>query len=202
MTKVLVFWDSIAWWAFDKEQWGWVERLKTHYLNNFKEKGISIYNLSVSSNDSAGVLEFMEHDIQKITTIEPEEIILLFSIGSNDMRYFDTKENVKIPENEFCENLQKIIDLGKKYSNKIIFTGLMKVDEELSKPWCDNEYWENEDMRKYDRIIEEISDKNSLDFIPLMHLIDESLLDDWLHPNSWGHEKIFEQVKKYLEKSI
>ena len=109
MVKILVFGDSIAWGAFDIKQGGWVERLKTFFLQNYSKKGIGVYNFAISSNDTIGVLEFLEADINKIDKIESEDYILLFSIGSNDCRYIDEKNNVFVPQKEFEENLQKII---------------------------------------------------------------------------------------------
>jgi len=202
MVKILVFGDSIAWGAFDNEFGGWTERLKTHFLKNYEEKGIGVYNLSVSSNDTRGVLEFLEQDIKKIAKIEPEKNIFIFSIGSNDPRYMDKQNNVVVPKKEFEENLKKIINISKKHSKKIIFTGLMGVDEKLTLPWTDNEYWENAGIEAYDSIIQRICEQEKIEFIPLIDLIDKTELHDGLHPNTKGHEKIFERIKKYLEKEI
>jgi len=203
MVKILVFGDSITWGAFDKEKGGWVERLKTYYLKSYKEIGVSIYNLGVSSNDTRGVLKFLEQDINKIQTIEQEEVTLLFSIGSNDPRYIKNKNNIFISESEFLENLKKIIEIGKKYSNKMIFTGLLKVDDNLTQPWTANEFWDNQDIIEYDKIIENVCKEKNIDFIPLIDLLDINKdLEDGLHPNSKGHIKIYETVKEYIEKNI
>lgn len=113
MVKILIFGDSIAWGAFDTKCGGWAERLKTYFFENYKEKEIGIYNLSVSSNDTRGVLEFIKQDIKKINKIDPEKLILLFSIGSNDLRYINKKSNVVVPVKEFKDNLQKIITIAK-----------------------------------------------------------------------------------------
>jgi len=198
MVKILVFGDSIAWGAFDNEKGGWVERLKTHFLQNYREQGVGIYNLSVSSNDSRGVLKFLESDIEKINQIEKEDLILLFSIGSNDPRYIDEPKNIFISKKEFDENLQKIIDIAKKHSKNIIFTGLMKVDDKLTQPWNENEFWKNKDIKNYDSIISKKCTENKINFIPLFNIINESDLSDGLHPNTKGHEKVFNNIKKQL----
>ncbi len=198
MVKILVFGDSIAWGAFDNKQSGWVERLKTFFLQDYSEKGIGVYNFSVSSNDTRDVLEFLESDIDKIDKIEQEDYVLLFSIGSNDLRYINERNNVLTPSKEFEENLQKIIRVAKEHSKKIFFTGLMKVDDKLTQPWNKNEFWENVDIKNYNDIIENICKKNQINFIPLFDLINESELSDGLHPNAEGHEKIFNYIKKYL----
>lgn len=202
MVKILVFGDSIAWWAFDNEKGGWVERLKTNFFQNYSDQYIGVYNLAVSSNDTRGILKFLESDINKIDKIEPEEYILLFSIGSNDLRYIDKPDNIFVPQDEFEENLQKIIMIAKKYSKKIFFTGLMGVDDKLTQPWNENEFWQNKDIEKYDEIISRICRENQIHFIPLLNLINKSDLSDWLHPNTQGHEKIYNYIKEYISKHI
>lgn len=202
MVKILVFGDSIAWGAFDNKQGGWVERLKTFFLQNYSKKGIEVYNFSVSSNDTRGVLKFLKSNIKKIDEIEKEDYILLFSIGSNDPKYINEKNNVSVPPKEFEENLQKIIRIAKKHSEKIFFTGLMKVDDNLTQPWNETEFWENADIKNYNSIIEKKCEENQINFIPLFSLINESELSDGLHPNTEGHEKIFNHIKDYLLKYL
>ncbi|NTU66654.1 MAG: hypothetical protein HGB08_01895 [Candidatus Moranbacteria bacterium] len=203
MKKILIFGDSISWGAFDDEKGGWVERLKTRYLDTFSEgKRIGVYNLSVSSNNTAGVLETIESDIEKFNKIEPEEYTLIFSIGSNDPVYVDTKDNVGVPFDSYRSNLEKIVEISKKYSNDIVFTGLMIVDEEKTKPWSENEYWENEDMKRYNDEIENICKKYDLDFIPLWDVLTKEDLSDGLHPNAKGHEKIYRRVENFLSEKL
>ncbi|MFH1667978.1 MAG: GDSL-type esterase/lipase family protein [Candidatus Komeilibacteria bacterium] len=204
MAKILIFGDSISWGAFDTEQGGWVERLKTFFLQHYDDDGfdLGVYNLSVSSNDTRGVLKFLSADIDKMNQIEPEEYILLFSVGSNDPRYIDQVDRVFVPEDEFEANLLKIVEIAKRHSTKIIFTGLMKVNESLTKPWIRNEFWENKDLENYDNIIKKVCEQNRIDFIPLFGLITEGDLADGLHPNSQGHAKIFTHIKKHLLKIL
>jgi lysophospholipase L1-like esterase len=202
MVKILVFGDSIAWGMFDPKKGGWVERLKINFFQTFKDKGVGVYNFSVSSNDTRGVLKFLKPDIIKIKSIEDEEFILLFSIGINDSRYVNEPNNIFIREKEFKENLQKIIDIAKKYSARIFFTGLIKIDEKLTKPWNENEFWENKNIENYDRIIFQKCNENNINFIPLFNSLNETELLDGLHPNIKGHEKIFKHIKTHLLSEI
>lgn len=121
MKKILVFGDSIAWGAFDFEKGGWVERLKTKFLSTYGNGGgIGVYNMSVPSNNTTGVLETIENDVIKINKIEPEDCIFLFSIGLNDPVYVDTKDNVGVPFDSYKNNLEKIVEISKKYTKDII----------------------------------------------------------------------------------
>lgn len=201
MVKILVFGDSITWGAFDLEKGGWVERLKTEFLKTYKEEGISIYNLGISSNDSKGVLHQLEADISKFKVIEPENLTILFSIGSNDPRYIKTKDQVVIPIEEFKKNIKEIINISRKHTQKIIFTGLMIIDETKTKPWVEDEYWEEADLKIYNDIIENICKEEDILFIPTWDLLVKEDLHDGLHPTAVGHEKIFHRVKEFLEKN-
>lgn len=203
MKKILAFGDSISWGAFDYEKGGWVERLKTRYFNTYENgHGIGVYNLSVSSNNTTGVLDTLENDIKKFNEIESEDYIFLFSIGSNDPVYAGTREHVGVPFDTFRTNLKKIIEISKKYSKNIVFTGLAMVDESKTKPWSENEYWENDDLKRYNDEIENICKKRGLDFIPFWDVLTKDNLSDGLHPNSKGHEKIYKRVEDHLSRKL
>jgi lysophospholipase L1-like esterase len=140
MVKVLIFGDSIAWGAFDVDKGGWVERLKTDYLATYNTQEVGIYNLAISGNDSRGVLFSLEKEVEIFNAVEPEKYIFLFSIGSNDPRYIGQKNNPFIPFDEFNHNLEKIVAISKKHASTLIFTGLMIVNEKLTKPWKEDIY--------------------------------------------------------------
>lgn len=62
--------------------------------------------------------------------------------------------------------------------------------------------WENKGIEKYDKIIEKICKNQQVEFIPLFDLINEKDLIDGMHPHAKGHEKIFNQIKEYLLKTL
>lgn len=203
MVKILIFGDSITWGAFDTEHGGWVERLKIYFFNQTSGPFHDVYNLGISSDDTRGLLFRLEKQMEIIEKIEPEEYIFIFSIGSNDCRYIKTKENKVVSINEFEENLKEIINLAKKYSYKIIFTGFTIIDESKIPPipWGETEYYEKDDLEEYNNRLKKICEDNKLLFIPMWNVISFPDLDeDGLHLNSKGHEKIFEKVKEFLIK--
>lgn len=203
MTKILIFGDSIAWGAFDDEKGGWAERLKTKYLSTFdNDNGVGVYNLSVSSNNTRGVLHSIENEIGKFNKIEPDDYILLFSIGCNDSACSSSIDDFGVPPDEFIHNLERIIAISKKYSQNIIFTGLTMVDEGLTMPWGEDSFWENARIKRYNDEIDNICRDNDLEFIPLWNIITEADLSDGMHPDSAGHGKIFAQIDKYLSERL
>jgi lysophospholipase L1-like esterase len=197
--KLLVFGDSIAWGAFDEEKAGWVERLKIRYLKNFKTKGVGVYNLAVSSNDSQGVLFQLENDSKKMDKIEPEREgkYALFSIGCNEA---PKDGDIDLAVEKFGLDLKEIAKIARNHFRGIIFTGVNKVDEKLTTPWEDSGlFWRNSELKRYDEIIEDFCQKEGLRFIQFWDLLESEDLSDGLHPNTRGHEKIFRRVKERLE---
>ncbi len=198
--KILVFGDSIVWGAFDSEGGGWVERLKLY----MRAKGdIDVYNLGISGGKTPGLLERLESET-KVRIEEDEETIIVFAIGINDSYFVHSKNSLIVPPEQFKENIQRLIDLAQKFSSKIIFVGLTLVDESKTTPipWNTDKSYKNENIKKYNEIIKSIcKDKNTY-FVEIfdkwLQSDYQTLLEDGLHPNSKGHQKIFETVRGYL----
>ncbi len=199
--KLLVFGDSIARWAFDNQAWGWVERLKTYFLSTYDQYWLWVYNLSVSSNDSRGVSQFIEYDIKKITSItqsEQEELVIMIAIGTNDPRHVWIIGNILIDEQEFIKNLEKIIMIAQQYSKHIVLVGWFPIDEVKVNPRYGEEYYFNKDLKHYDSLMQQISTNHNINFISLRNTVHSQDLSDGLHPNEQWHTAIYEQVKTYL----
>ncbi|HKL44582.1 MAG TPA: GDSL-type esterase/lipase family protein [Candidatus Absconditabacterales bacterium] len=195
--KICIWGDSISRGAFDYDQGGRVNRLHKRGLKNDNY----IYNFSVSSNDTRGVLYAMEKQIDIIENIEPEdEYIYIFAIGSNDARYINNKENKVVPISEFRSNLNQIINLSKNITNKIIFLGINQIDENKTKPIPrePTEYYENDDLKEYNKCIEEICKSNNIDLISMRNLLTPSNFEDGLHPDPKNHKIIYDAVKEYI----
>ncbi len=208
MTQILIFGDSIAYGAWDKEG-GWVQRLRKFV----DEKNLTdsdfycrVYNLGISGNSSKNLLERFEFETKQRLK-ESEETIIVFAIGINDSYFVHNENSHRVPINKFKENIQKLTDLAKKFSSKIIFVGLTSVDETKTTPIPRdiNKSYKNENIRKYNEIIKSICEENEILFIEIFEdwikLNYENLLEDGLHPNSEGHKKIFESVKEFLIKN-
>ncbi len=201
MAKICIWWDSTGRWAFDKDQWGWANRLHIRGLKNH----LYVYNFSVSSNDTRGVLYAMEKQISIINKIEPEEeYIYIFAIWSNDARYKSQKSNKITPLPEFKSNLEKIIKSAKDVTNKIMFVGLKKIDESKTRPipWETTEYYENDDLQRYNQTLIDICNENNVNFLSMWDTLNNEDFEDWLHPNSQWHEKIYKKVKEHLNNNL
>ncbi len=202
MTRICVCGDSVVsdelYLGFDC----WVTKLRK--LVNKKEEN-SVFNLGICGETTDDLLERIDIECK---AREPD--IILVKIGMNDSRYNNkTEDSVETSFNKFNENINEIIRICKKYTEKIIFVGNTPVDESKTMPtiWSKTEYFTNKSIKKYDDVIKSICKKNKIHFIEVfdkfIKLDYKKLLDeeDGLHPNSKGYEKIFEIIKSFLIKN-
>ena len=194
MKTICVFGASITYGAWDRELGGWVNRLRLYFDNSDEEFIVS--NRAVDGDTTRGLLKYFETDCK---AVEPD--IIIFDMGTNDSMRI--KNNLNVPIEEFQSNLKKLIEKAKKFSNKIIFIGITKVDESktMPVPWGDGLFYDNEIALRYDSIIKKICKENNILFIEMFDLLNEKDLEDGIHPTSKGHEKMFQRVKDSLIKN-
>jgi len=203
---VCIFGCSIAHGCWDYKYGGWVARLKKF----LEQKRVSdkerylVYNLSISGNTAEDVLKRFEIECKSVGKEDFDFII--FSVGTNDSLFIFDENHLTTSPEKFKEDIQKLIKLARKFTKKIIFIGLLPVDETKTTPlpWKANRYYKNEYILKNNEILKEVCKENNVYFIEMFEdwkkLNYKDLLDyyDGLHPNSKGHEKIFETVKDFL----
>ncbi|MBU3925198.1 hypothetical protein KJ854_04655 [Patescibacteria group bacterium] len=199
MSQILIFGDSIAYGALDREG-GWVQRLRKKIDKKVISSGLQfyceIYNLSIDGDVTGGVLERFENETRK--RLLEEETIFIFAIGINDSCFIKDAKEFLTPLKNFKNNIQKLINSARKFSNKIIFVGLTPVNEEKTNPYfasTTGKSYKNEYIEKYDKIIKSVCAENKIAFIEIFEKLKKenckNLLEDGVHPNSKGHEKIF-----------
>jgi lysophospholipase L1-like esterase len=188
--RLCVFGDSIAWGAYDA-MGGWVQRLWRDDL--FSDDYIGIYNLSIDGDTSRDVLHRCEHEI-----IARKPGMIIFSIGSNDAGRVDG--DLIVPVDAFIDNIRQLHRIAQTNECEVIFVGLFDVDEDHCTPvsWDDQLSYANVDIKEYDHRLRQYTRENDCYFIDMMHVITVDDLEDGIHPNTRGHEKIYEHVKRYL----
>ncbi len=207
MTNVLIFGASITWGAWDREG-GWVQRLRKFV----DEKNISdpnydykVYNLGISGDTTEDVLRRFENEAKERESAE--ETIIMFSIGVNDSQFVHDKKDMRVRLEKFEENIKKLIKLSKKYSSKIIFVGFSPIDQSKVDPipWAkEKKSYRKNLVEMFDNKVKEICKEKNIYFIEVYDKVKkgyERLLIDGVHPNSGGHEKIFQIVKEFLVKN-
>jgi acyl-CoA thioesterase I len=192
MSAICIFGDSIVWGASDLEKGGWVNRLRLFFDKQGKD--MEVYNLGIPGDTTGDLLDRLEAEIKSRLD---EETIILFSIGINDSIHLENLEFFK-------DNLQDLMGVARKFSKKILFLGLTNVDEKKTIPvnWDKEAVYINKNIKIFDNQIKEIVEKEKVNYFRIFDLLNKNELEDGLHPNSKGHEKIFEAVKSYLIKEL
>ena len=190
-----IFGDSIVFGAYDKKEGGWADRLKKHFLNSNTD--VDIYNFGVSGDTTKLLLQRFEVECN---SIEPDGIII--SMGINDSAVIWTKNWVS-PE-KYEKNLKELYNKAKKFTNKVIFVGLTRVDETKTQPipWDTEKSYNEKNVLKYNQIVKLFCKKNKILFIDMHNNLNKEDLEDGVHPNSKGHEKIFKKVKDFLVEKV
>lgn len=191
--RICVFGGSQAYGSNDRVQGGWVQRLRKFFETEGYD--ISVYNCGVSGNTTSTLLTRFSVECR---ARDPE--IVIFAIGINDARYIDSPDNLAVPQPQFQKNLQELINQAQQFSKKIIFLGLTNVVESkvMPIPWVPNEYYQRKNILTYNQHLQDICQKNNLPFIDVLDLLDDAELEDGLHPDSNGHEKMYITVRDYL----
>ena len=131
-----------------------------------------------------------------------EENIFIFAIGANDCAL--EKRKNRVSEKHFERNIKMLAASARKISKRIIFVGIIPVDESKTNPlpWATEASCNNFSIEKYNYIIKNFCKENKIHFIDLFHEFMKTdykkLLEDGDHPNAKGHQKIFEIVKEDL----
>lgn len=189
MKRVCVFGASITSGLNDFAEGGWCDLLKRDLI----KKGIFIFNLGISGDDSSDLLKRFEPEC---ASRRPDGIIL--TIGGNDSQFFMDKNEFRIDIKETCNNFEKLIEIAKKHTNNIIIIGLTRIDEErINSVYIKRKrkYYKNENTERYDKAISDIAKKHDIKFIPIFDVLDEKDLSDGLHPTSEGHRKLFVRIR-------
>ena len=192
--NIPIFGDSITWGAYDPEQGGWATRLRNYFEE--QDNDVAVYNLGISGDTTADLLARIEVEAK---SREPN--LIIFAIGINDAQFIHSTNGLRVSPDEFQQNLAKLLALAKKFTNKVVFVGLTKVDESKTAPipWNTAKSYTNENIERLDNVIKKFCEDTKLKFIPMESIVGNDDLIDGLHPNTKGHIKIFNQMKSEIE---
>ena len=196
--SICIFGDSTSWGAWDIEKGGWVNRLWS-YTGKRDEDYTEIYNLSISGGTTETILYRFENEalIRKADA-------LIFQTGGNDSSYQKKTGSPLVSLEQFSKNLEEIFIRAKKMTDNIIFVDLKNCNESKTMPvwWDEDLCFSNIMMGQYNEVAHDICKKHGVFSLKLENLSDNEFDEqDGLHPNAKGHEKIFEQIKYFLEKN-
>jgi len=201
MKAILCFGASITFGRGDQVNGGWTGRLKKYWEAN--DYYNAVYNLGIPGNTTADLLERFETECKAraVKKRDDDKFVILFGIGTNDTKYIDNTDNAQTLPKEFEENINKLINIAKKYSDKIGVIGLIPVNESKTNPY-ENTYFFNKRIKEFNSIMKKCCKNGSIYFIDLFSKWESmkynNLLGDGLHPNAKGYDLMFGQIKEFL----
>lgn len=163
----------------------------------------TIYNLGINGDTTRGLVRRFEGEAGA-RFVAAERNIVVFSIGLNDAVLLDDEE-FQIPPNEYRMNISSLIHVARKFG-QIALIGLTPVDESKTTPilWQRRWYYRNDQIREYDQVLQTVAAEEKILFIDTLSAFADAshpeLLDDGLHPNSRGHQRLFEVIRRAREK--
>ncbi len=177
--EICIFGDSIVWGAYDPIGGGWVARLKKDLAST--DKNITLTNHGVCGENTISLLK---HFTNKMSCRQPQLVII--AIGANDP---SSKEKFRL-------NIQNLISHAKSITPRLIFLELVSINRRrnIAKIF----FGIKKVLDERNDILQDLCKKNNIALITLSHLLTKKDFLDGLHPNSRGHKKIFEEVKKQL----
>lgn len=185
---ISVFGDSLVYGMGDSQEGGWVSRLQ----EKLRDKAI-FWNFGIPGDTSEDLLGRIQEELKG----KKPDMAIVF-IGANDSQYKDEPENTIIKPKQYEENLRKISEAIKKYTNEIIFIGLPKMNESITMDWKYIYSFCNNNLSQYDKVIKDFSEQNDFKYIPLFDLLENEDLNDGAHPNPNGYQKITKRVESFL----
>jgi len=199
--NICIFGDSIAYGEWTRHL-GWADQFKNALQQKTIESKFTIYyflySLSIPGNTTEDVLKRLQIETE---TREPH--IIIFALGANDSSCpgragRDNPETPRVLPEKFRENICTLIDKAKHRTRMVVWIGLTGVDEKRTMPFDETSYFSNERIGAYDAIIKEICAEYNVPHLELISLLQPEDLEDGLHPNKQGHDKLFRAVHDFL----
>jgi isopentenyl-diphosphate Delta-isomerase len=193
MKRICIFGDSITWGMGLSERAGWADLLR-NYLEEKSDYYLELYSLGIDRDSSTELLARIESESK---SRKPDLIVI--DIGTNDSLEFQ-RDGIKVQftsEEVFRNNLQRIIDISKTFTNEVIFIGLCLGDESLTNPLprsTTGKRYTKDRVGIYNSIISDVTSRNNVAFVDIIGLLSDDDFIDGLHPNLSGHQKIFERI--------
>ena len=194
--RIGIWGDSIVNGLDDFSGGGWATRLKIHYWTESQYRGPSVYVLGIGSETASGLLKRFDTEYE---ARKPD--VVIFGVGTNDAKYKDGHDYMTQPE-DFVRDLKILVTKAQSFEAKVVCLGTLPVVNKKLQPcpWGDGTWGYDIDRAKeFDRLIEQVSNELDVSYLSMWDVVSEDDLEnDGLHPNSNGHQKMFERVRNFL----
>lgn len=167
-------------------------------MENKNDVYFNIYNLGIPGDNTKNLKRRFDNECDYRFNTQSKTIIIV-SIGINDSQIVNDKSSIYI--NDFRNNIIELINKMEEFSSYILFVGLTKVDDDrvMLVSWDSNISYSNDQILKYNKELKKVCEEKKVNFLDVFDLLSTKDLDDGLHPNNNGHQKLCEEVLKYLQ---
>jgi len=200
MFGILAFGDSITLGRGIQPNTGWVDKLKNYFES--KDCFNVVYNLGVPGDSSTDLLKRFETEAKaRIQYYHPDNrFIILIGIGTNDCYAYGNPNNIQTSPIKFKENIDKIVNIAKKFTDYVVLIGIPPVDEN-SLPF-EGAYYSNKDINNLNSVLKGVADSNNLFYCEIYDEFTKQdylkLLGDPVHPNEEGYNFMYQTIKNFL----
>lgn len=209
--RILVFGDSITQGFHDELEGGWCNRLIAYAMRQEVESSgeydKSVINLGISGDTSVDLLKRVKTETEARVLKYPTASfdVALIAIGVNDTQYDMDTEIPKLSISETIENLNGVIAICEQLNLKIVFVGPAPVFESRIQPmaWKVTHGYSNALIKERAQAISDLASQKQCDYIDMEAVYEgseEIVLPDGIHPNSDGHEMIYNHLLSHLQK--
>jgi len=208
--RILCFGDSITEGFHDTEGGGWCDRLKTHVFAKEVATDYSydrtVINLGISGDTTGDILRRVKAETESRVLKFPTQThdVLLLAVGVNDSMFAMESRANEVSLETFQKNLQEIQRLTSELVGQVVVVGIAPVVEERVQPmpWAPTLGYANTEIKRYDEALRQFASENGHVFIAMSDVFGNRIADylpDGVHPNTAGHQLMFERIKLQLE---
>lgn len=199
--KLIVLGDSGVYGWGDPLEGGWCERLRRHWMD--LPVGPVLYPLGVRGDGLERVAGRLQTEVRsrgELRRQQPQGILL--AVGLNDTARVGRRDGRhQLDPEGFLFGLQRLLQQARTIA-PVLMIGLSPVREEAM-PFAEVLWYQLEDVRRYEALLEEACMEAGVPFLPLLDdLLADPRWPDWLHEdglhlNSEGHRQLFERVRQW-----
>jgi len=204
MASIICFGDSITRGESDAVYGGWADRIKTQATKQFLETGkdkISVFNMGISGETTNGLIQRFENEFVTRQALDKQDTVL-FGYGANDLANQDGNYLVEITT--YVANLTRCIEFSLEKGANVVLLNITPIAAYLEGiPNVNNRIRNDENIRRYNQALLALSVKYSVDLIDVYSPFNDDkeayLTADGLHPNSAGHELLYQVISSALQ---
>ena len=205
--KILCFGDSITFGEIDTENGGWVDRLKDDFIRKYANavrQEVTVYNLGVCGESTDGLSTRFSVEFNA-RHVKGQGVLVIFSYGANDVVIHKDKNIV--PVKYSIKNLEGCINLAQLKGSKVLLLSATPIAD--SSDGVVNQHGKlrySKDIEDYNVELQKLAGDSGCCFVdihaPFQKIKNKLLSNDGIHPNSDGHELIYNLVKHELNKYL